>query len=125
MNKTRRNEIRRIETSFTTIATVDEAYNIRSDIEDVLYDEQDAFDSLSEGLQCTSRGEAMEEAIDSLQGAIDSIDKIIDILENNKTEVEIYVKVKVRFRKKKLSREEAINMYIKDIKDYLIDARLV
>ncbi len=46
-----------------------------------LYEEENAFDSLSEGLQQTMRGEEMEECIDLLS---DNIDKIRDSLDELK-----------------------------------------
>lgn len=43
-------------------------------VEAVKDEEQDSFDNLPESLQCSERGEAMEEAVDELQIAIDSIE---------------------------------------------------
>ena len=40
-------------------------------------DEQDSFDNLPEGFQCSWRGESMENSIDELQLAIDSINDAI------------------------------------------------
>ena len=49
-------------------------------IEDVLNDEENAFDNLSEGLQCTMRGEQMENNIGEMEDAINNIDCVIDNL---------------------------------------------
>lgn len=43
-------------------------------VEAVKDEEQDSFDNLPENLQCSERGEAMEEAVDELQMTIDSIE---------------------------------------------------
>lgn len=42
---------------------------------------QEAFDNLPEGLQCSERGEAMEEAISNLEEAYDGMDDIISSVE--------------------------------------------
>ena len=123
MNNNRRKEIRSIENSFSIITTLSEAEKIKDKIMDVLFDEEYAFDSLSEGLQCTARGESMEEAIDELNGAIDEIDSIIEILKNKKEYYEKKVKVKVRFRRKKISAEEMLYMCCEELKEHLLNAR--
>lgn len=45
-------------------------------LEEIRDDEQDAFDSLPEGLQYSSRGDAMQEAIDTLDAFGDEIAKV-------------------------------------------------
>lgn len=123
MNNNRRKEIKNIENSFDIITTLPEAERIKDKIMDVLFEEEYAFDSLSEGLQCTARGEAMEEAIDELNGAIDEIDSVIEILKSKKEYYEIKVKVKVRFRKKKITAEEMLQMCCEELKEHLLNAR--
>lgn len=123
MNNNRRKEIKSIENSFDIIITLPEAERIKDKIMDVLFEEEYAFDSLSEGLQCTARGEAMEEAIDELNGAIDEIDSVIEILKSKKEYYEIKVKVKVRFRKKKITAEEMLQMCCEELKEHLLNAR--
>lgn len=123
MNNNRRKEIKSIENSFDIITTLPEAERIKDKIMDVLFEEEYAFDSLSEGLQCTARGEAMEEAIDELNGAIDEIDSVIEILKSKKEYYEIKVKVKVRFRKKKITAEEMLQMCCEELKEHLLNAR--
>lgn len=123
MNNNRRKEIKNIENSFDIITTLPEAERIKDKIMDVLFEEEYAFDSLSEGLQCTARGEAMEEAIDELNGAVDEIDSVIEILKNKKEYYEIKVKVKVRFRKKKITAEEMLQMCCEELKEHLLNAR--
>ena len=46
------------------------------DITEIVEDEQEAFDNLPEGLQCSSRGEAMEEAIDEMNTLINDIENV-------------------------------------------------
>lgn len=46
------------------------------DITEIVEDEQDAFDNLPEGLQCSSRGETMEEAIDEMNNIISDIENV-------------------------------------------------
>lgn len=46
------------------------------DITEIVEDEQEAFDNLPEGLQCSSRGEAMEEAIDEMNDIISDIENV-------------------------------------------------
>ena len=47
-------------------------------VESVITDEQDAYDRLTESLQCAKRGEQMQAAIDSLQTAVDSLTEAKD-----------------------------------------------
>ena len=58
-----------------------------NEVDDILMEEENSFDNLSEGLQCTMRGQAMEEAIDNLEEAIscledDDIETAIEYLED-------------------------------------------
>lgn len=50
---------------------------IQKRIENVLDEEQDAFDNLSEGLQYTKNGQKMEESIDYLEECLEIIDDIL------------------------------------------------
>lgn len=89
MNNTRRSEIRRIIRKlsvFGSDATLSAekaklALDCRSDIEDVLDEEQDAFDSMPEGLQSSYRGEISEESIDYLSEAVEGLDTIEELLD--------------------------------------------
>lgn len=67
MNKERREEL------LDVVQSLDEAIDRLEEIRD---DEQDAFDSMPEGLQYSSRGDAMQEAIDTLDVFGDEIAKI-------------------------------------------------
>lgn len=47
-------------------------------VEDVKFDEEFAFDNLSEGLQATTRGQTMEECIDYMDEAIEKLEEAIE-----------------------------------------------
>lgn len=67
MNKDRREELLEV------IDLLDEA---KDKIGEIREEEEDALYSLPEGLQESSRGYAMQDAMDTLDGFVDSIDKI-------------------------------------------------
>lgn len=73
MNKQRRAEIRNI---------IDSLNEIKTQLDSVAYDEQFAFDNLTEGLQCSMRGEKIEECVETLSEAVDGLDDIISNLED-------------------------------------------
>lgn len=58
---------------------IDKALDI---IQDVLLEEEMAYDNLSEGLQCTLRGESMENNISELEEVVDYANEIINCLDN-------------------------------------------
>ena len=77
MNNKRRKKIDRI---YDALMSVDTQENLSADfkkiqkeIDSILYDEQDAFDNLPEGLQYSYNGQRSEEAIASLEEASDII----------------------------------------------------
>lgn len=51
-------------------------------ISDITFEEDDAFNNLSEGLQQTMRGETMENNISELEDCADKIGEAIDCLDN-------------------------------------------
>lgn len=65
MNKLRRKEIAK------AIELLERAREILEQVKD---EEQDAFDNLPEGIQCSERGETMEDCIYTLEEFIDSLD---------------------------------------------------
>ena len=73
MNKTRRKQL---EECVTRIESV------KGDIENILSDEQWAFDSMPEGLQTSARGMESEEAIGNMEDAINSLDDAITSIGN-------------------------------------------
>lgn len=71
MNKVRRNMIE---------AAIEAAQMLQSDIENIMEEEQEAYDNLPESLQCSERGETMEQALDNLDYALSSLEEMIDYL---------------------------------------------
>lgn len=71
MNKERRRDIRK------SITFLDEA---REALEIVKDDEEESFENLPEGIQCSERGEKMEEAISVLEDVISSLEDHVESL---------------------------------------------
>jgi hypothetical protein len=71
MNKQRRNEINKI---------IQELSQIQGKMETVLAEEENAFESMPEGLQCSERGMNSEDAIDILNESVDKLNEITDEL---------------------------------------------
>lgn len=71
MNKERRFKISKI---------INDIENIKSNLQDVLSDEEFAFDNMPENLQCSMRGEESESAIECMNEAIDALDEALDQL---------------------------------------------
>lgn len=84
MNKDRREEL--LDVTELLSDAIDRLGEIRDD-------EQEAFDSMPEGLQYSSRGDAMQEALDVLDGFEDSIFSI-------RYKIEEYAKPKKKQTKK-------------------------
>ena len=61
------------------ISKIDE---INDEIEDILSDEEDAFDNMPEGLQYSLNGERSEAAIDALSESTELVTDAKDTLEN-------------------------------------------
>lgn len=73
MNKQRRQQL------YDATAALDEAVAV---IQDIHSEEDEAFNNLSEGLQCFRTGDAMQEAMDTLDGFVDKIEAIKGEIEN-------------------------------------------
>lgn len=71
MNKNRRLRIEEITSRLD---------DLKNDLENILDDEQTAFDSMPESLQQTERGEKSQTAIGEMTDAIDTIENLIDQL---------------------------------------------
>lgn len=67
-------------------SVIEKLDELKSQIEDIMQEEQDALDNLPESLQYGERGERMQSAIDALEYATDSVQEVIDNL-NEATEV--------------------------------------
>ena len=63
-------------------ADIDELESIKSEIEDVLWDEQMAFDNMPESLQDSMRGEMSQDAQSNMEDAISRIEDFIADYEN-------------------------------------------
>lgn len=59
-------------------SVLDEAIDLLCEVQ---AEEQDAYDSMPEGLQCSVRGDSMQEAIDMIDGWNSDIEKIIKQIE--------------------------------------------
>lgn len=73
MNNARRKRIQDV---------INELCKQQTRLEDIRDEEQEAFDNLPEGLQCSERGEAMEEAISELDDVITTLEGLAEDLEN-------------------------------------------
>ena len=65
MNKVRREELSRV------VDLLDQARDLLETIRD---EEQEAFDNLPESIQCSERGEAMENCISTMEEMLDYLD---------------------------------------------------
>lgn len=74
MNKERRDRLSDV------IVSLEEAKDL---LEDVKNDEQDAFDNMPVGLQCSERGSKMEDYIELMEDAGDQIDNVCVFIEKN------------------------------------------
>lgn len=71
MNKARRKELEMISEQLDTC---------KAEIETLMEDEQNAYDSLPESFQNGEKGEAMQNAIDQMSEAIDNVQNAMDCL---------------------------------------------
>lgn len=72
MNNLRRNSIKKAKKLIEEVQSI---------IEDVKLEEEMAFDNLSEGLQQTMRGEAMENNVEILEEVIEMIEGLLESLD--------------------------------------------
>ena len=72
MNNVRRKELK---------AILEEIEEIKSRLENVLLDEEEAFDNIPENLQGTERYEKAEETVEYLADAVDNLDEAISSIE--------------------------------------------
>ena len=74
MNRSRRKSLRTILGQMDELSTVLET--VKEALQDVLNEEQEAYDNLPEGLQESDRGQQMQEYIDALEGVVDSLGEL-------------------------------------------------
>lgn len=110
MNKSRRKRIASAIDTLEKITNYDLIESIKSEIEDILWEEDDAYNNMPENLQYSIRGEESSEAIDNLQEAVDKLDGAIDIL----NDINDLDKEDENYKTEKESKEEDINDYIND-----------
>lgn len=110
MNKSRRKRIASAIDTLGKITNYDLIESIKSEIEDILWEEDDAYNNMPENLQYSIRGEESSEAIDNLQEAVDKLDGAIDIL----NDINDLDKEDENYKTEKESKEEDINDYIND-----------
>lgn len=58
------------------------AEELKSELEGILWDEQDYYDNIPENLQFSERAEASEEAIGQMEDAIDDLGGVIETIDN-------------------------------------------
>ena len=80
MNKSRRKKITSVINALENIIEYDLIDSIKNEIENILWEEEDAYDNMPENLQCSMRGEASSEAIDNLQNAVDVLEEAVSII---------------------------------------------
>ena len=80
MNKSRRKRIAIAIDNLERITNYDLIESIKSEIEDILWEEEDAYDNMPENLQYSVRGEESSEAIDNLQEAVDLLEEAINLI---------------------------------------------
>lgn len=120
MNKSRRKRIAVAIDNLERITNYDSIESIKDEIEDILWEENDAYDNMPESLQYSVRGEESSEAIDNLQEAVDALDEAIDIFnelddlkdEYNNTEDE----------DEKIEKESEIELKEEDIDERILEA---
>lgn len=69
MNKQRRKELDKVQ---------DLIIDAQNALEELKDEEQECYDNLPEGIQCSERGEAMQEAVEYMEAAYDNIQDAID-----------------------------------------------
>ena len=74
MNRIRRKSLRTILGQMDELSTVLET--VKEALQDVLNEEQEAYDNLPEGLQESDIGQQMQEYIDALEGVVDSLGEL-------------------------------------------------
>lgn len=111
MNNSRRKKIASVIKSLRSITEYNLIGLIQNEIEDILWDEEDAYNNTPESLQYSMRGYESSDAVDNLQDAVDALEEAIDIIDkiensDNKNE-------------EKRLRKNEINNYIIESINYL------
>ena len=80
MNKSRRKRIASVISILENIIDYDLIESAKDELEDILYEEEDAYDNMPENLQYSMRGEESSDAIDNLQEAVYNLEEALDSL---------------------------------------------
>lgn len=78
MNNQRRKAIRKAINSLLVVSKYEELDKIRNAIDDILIDEETAFDCMPENLQYSYRGEMSQDSINILEDAESMIDNLTE-----------------------------------------------
>lgn len=81
MNNVRRKRIASSITKLRRIIDYNLIEDVKDEIEDILWEEEDAYNNMPENLQYSIRGENSSDAIYSLQTTVDILEEVINILE--------------------------------------------
>ncbi len=120
MNKARRKRIASVIETLENITDYDLIETTKDEIEDILWEEDDAYNNMPENLQYSIRGEESSDAIDNLQEAVDALEEAIDTLNELYDLKEEYVNIENE--EEKVEKESEIELKEDDIDNYINDA---
>ena len=85
MNNSRRKEIEKLKSKLEDVImdATSEIEDIKGQLDEIKDEEQESFDALPDSLQCSERGEAMENAITNLEEADSLLDDLISNLDSD------------------------------------------
>lgn len=123
MNKARRKRIASVIETLENITGYDLIETTKDEIEDILWEEDDAYNNMPENLQYSMRGEESSDAIDSLQEAVDALEEAIDALNELYDLKEEYNNIKdEEDEDEKVEKESEIELKEDDIDNYIYNA---
>lgn len=120
MNKARRKRIASVIETLENITGYDLIETTKDEIEDILWEEDDAYNNMPENLQYSVRGEESSDAIDSLQEAVDALEEAIDALNELNDLREEYNNIEDE--EEEVEKESEIELKEDDIDNYIHDA---
>ena len=120
MNKARRKRIASVIGTLKNITNYDLIETTKDEIEDILWEEDDAYNNMPENLQYSMRGEESSDAIDSLQEAVDALEEAIDALNELYDLKEEYNNIKDE--DEKVEKESEIELKEDDIDNCIYNA---
>ena len=120
MNKARRKRIASVIETLENITGYDLIETTKDEIENILWEEDDAYNNMPENLQYSMRGEESSDAIDSLQEAVDALEEAINALNELYDLKEEYNNIEDE--EEKIEKESEIELKEDDIDNYIYDA---